>query len=79
VVGDVDGLNKRGAHLYLEGESDFMDSDDDDETSKYNTFVVTGIRNVGTRIVMEQPENGATRERRFGGIDWRECTRAVQV
>ncbi|KOO32053.1 hypothetical protein Ctob_008490 [Chrysochromulina tobinii] len=35
-----------------------MDSDDDDETSKYNTFVVTGIRNVGTRIVMEQPENG---------------------
>ena len=58
VVGDVDGLNKRGAHLYLEGESDFMDSDDDDETSKYNTFVVTGIRNAGTRIVMEQPENG---------------------
>jgi len=61
VAGDVDGLSKRvkrGAHLYLEGESDFMDSDDDDETSKYNTFVVTGIRNVGTRIVMEQPENG---------------------
>jgi hypothetical protein len=58
VVGDAEGLIKRGAHLYLEAESDFMDSDDDDETSKYNTFVVTGIRNAGTRIVMEQPENG---------------------
>ena len=73
VVGDVDGLNKRGAHLYLEGESDFMDSDDDDETSKYNTFVVTGIRRGHAH------RHGATRERRFGGIDWRECARAVQV
>ena len=62
VVGDAEGLIKRGAHLYLEaGEPDFIDSDDedeDDETIKYNTFVVTGIRNAGTHVIMQQLENG---------------------
>ena len=58
--GDAERLIKRGAYLYTEVGEDFIDEDDeDDETKKYNTFVVTNILKKGSLVVMQEVlENG---------------------
>jgi len=60
VVGDAEGLIKRGVHLYIEvGEPDFIDEDvEDDEHDEYNTFIVTSILVSGTHVVMQRVVNG---------------------